>query len=58
MITMLGWPQGGTASRRIDRVGRAAATAPPLEAMDPGWSRMGEITAPPDRPAAEVWPPA
>jgi 2-polyprenyl-6-methoxyphenol hydroxylase-like FAD-dependent oxidoreductase len=159
MITMLGWPQGGTASRRIDRVGRTAATAPPLErftagfiellpeaeevvrrirswdqvryvepallrcprwwtpgvaiigdaahtfgpdtgvgagvgiqdahalaeaiaretdpdaacdryatwrepavrpleAMDPGWSRMGEITAPAGRPAAEVWPPA
>lgn len=159
MITMLGWPQGGTASRRIDRVGREAATAPdlarfkagfvellpeaeevvsrisswdevryaepqllrcprwwtpgvvligdsartfgpdtgvgagiglgdahalaeaiarepdadaacaryvqwrepavrPYEALDPGWTRMGPITAPPDRPAAEVWPPA
>ena len=158
MITMLGWPQGGFASRRVDRVGRDAATAPdlerfkagfvellpeaeevvrrigswdavryvepallrcprwwtpgavvigdaahtfgpdtgagagvglqdahalaeaiarepdadaaceryatwrepavrPLEAMDPGWTRMGEITAPPGRPAAEVWPP-
>lgn len=159
MITMLGWPQGGSASRRIDRVGRAAATAPdvelfktgfaellpeaeevvariaswdevryveprllrcprwwtpgaviigdaahtfgpdtgvgagiglqdahalaeaiarepdadaaceryvtwrepavrPYEALDPGWSRIGPIAAPPDRPAAEVWPPA
>jgi 2-polyprenyl-6-methoxyphenol hydroxylase-like FAD-dependent oxidoreductase len=29
----------------------------PYEQMDPGWSRMGEITAPADRPAAEVWPP-
>lgn len=158
MITMLGWPQGGTASRRVDKVGREAATAPalerftegfvellpeaaevlerltswdqvryvepqllrcprwwvpgvviigdsahtfgpdtgvgagiglqdahalaeaiarepdadaacaryatwrepavrPYEAMDPAWQRMGEITAPPDRPAAEVWPP-
>lgn len=158
MITMLGWPQGGTASRRIDKVGRDAATAPelepfkagfvellpeaaevvrrirswdevryvepallrcprwwtpgvviigdsahtfgpdtgvgagiglqdahalaeaivrepdadaacdryatwrepavrPYEQMDPGWGRMGEITRPADRPAAEVWPP-
>lgn len=158
MITMLGWPQGGTASRRIDKVGREAATAPdialftagfaellpeatevlgllrswdqvryvepqllrcprwwvpgvvvigdsahtfgpdtgvgagiglqdahalaeaiarepdadaaceryatwrepavrPYEALDPGWTRMGAITAPADRPVAEVWPP-
>ncbi|WP_217913515.1 FAD-dependent oxidoreductase [Miltoncostaea marina] len=158
MITMLGWPQGGTASRRIDRVGREAATAPdlerfragfiellpeaeevvrrirswdevryvepallrcprwwtpgvvvigdsahvfgpdtgvgagiglqdahalaeaiareadadaaceryvtwrepavrPYERLDPGWSRIGPVAAPPGRPAAEVWPP-
>ena len=31
MITMLGWPQGSFASRRVDPVGEAAAKAPPLE---------------------------
>lgn len=30
MITMLGWPQGSSGSRRVDPVGRAAATAPDI----------------------------
>jgi 2-polyprenyl-6-methoxyphenol hydroxylase-like FAD-dependent oxidoreductase len=28
MITMLGWPEGSSGARRVDPVGRAAATAP------------------------------
>ena len=31
MITMLGWPEGSTGSRRIDRVGEEAAKAPGLD---------------------------
>ena len=31
MITMLGWPQGSTGSRRVDRVGEESAKAPPLD---------------------------
>lgn len=31
MITMLGWPQGSFASRRVDPVGEAAAKSPPLD---------------------------
>jgi 2-polyprenyl-6-methoxyphenol hydroxylase-like FAD-dependent oxidoreductase len=30
MITMLGWPEGSTGSRRVDRVGEEAAKAPAL----------------------------
>ncbi len=30
MITMLGWPQGSSGSRRVEKVGRAAATAPDI----------------------------
>ncbi len=40
MITMLGWPQGGTASRRVDPVGREAATAPPLERFVEGFVEL------------------
>jgi 2-polyprenyl-6-methoxyphenol hydroxylase-like FAD-dependent oxidoreductase len=29
----------------------------PYEHLDPAWRRMGEIPVPPDRPAAEAWPP-
>lgn len=31
MITMLGWPEGSFASRRVEPVGEAAAKEPPLE---------------------------
>ena len=31
MITMLGWPEGSTGSRRVDKVGERAAKAPGLE---------------------------
>ena len=31
MITMLGWPQGSSGARRVDRVGEEAAKAPALE---------------------------
>lgn len=40
MITMLGWPQGSFASRRVDPVGEAAAKAPPLERFLESFARL------------------
>lgn len=40
MITMLGWPEGSTGSRRIDPVGEEAAKAPGLDRFLAGFAEL------------------